>query len=115
MYVKKRSEIDKKSFNTDTMKNVQKQVLIGGAQGWESHVMRMFTLGRDGFSPKHNHPWDHMVYIVKGEGLIHIDGTDYPVTGDSVAFVPGGTEHQFLQSGKDELVFMCIVPTEGDV
>lgn len=115
MYVKKRSEIDKKTFNTETMKNVEKQVLIGRDQGWDSHVMRMFTLTKDGYSPKHSHPWDHMVYIVKGEGIIFIDGTDYPVSGDSVAFVPGGKEHQFLQKGKDELVFMCIVPTEGDV
>jgi len=115
MYVKKRSEIDKKTFNTKTMKNVEKQVLIGGDQGWDSHVMRMFTLGKDGYSPKHSHPWDHMVYIVKGEGIIFIDGTDYSVSGDSVAFVPGGKEHQFLQKGKDALVFMCIVPTEGDI
>jgi len=115
MYVKKRSEIDKKIFNTDTMKNVQKQVLIGRDQGWDSHVMRMFTLGKDGYSPKHSHPWKHIVYIVKGEGIISIDNTEYPVSGDSVAVVPGDTVHQFSQKGEDEFVFMCIVPTEGDV
>ena len=115
MYVKKRSEIDKKYFNTETMKNVEKQVLIGGDQGWDSHVMRMFTLGKGGYSPKHTHPWDHMVYIVKGAGVLFIDGVEYPVSGDSVALVPGGKEHQFLQRGDEELIFMCIVPTEGDV
>ena len=115
MYVKKRSEINKIKLEADTIKNVEKQVLIGCAQGWDNHVMRMFTLGQEGFSPKHSHSWDHMVYIVKGEGVIFIDGVNYPVSGDSVAFIPGGKEHQFKQKGKDELVFMCIVPTEGDV
>jgi len=115
MYIKKRSKIDKKVFNTDIMKNVEKQVLIGGDQGWDSHVMRMFTLGKDGYSPKHTHPWAHVVYIVKGEGIIFINGVDYPVSGDSVAVVPGGKEHQFIQKGEDEFVFMCIVPTEGDI
>ena len=115
MYVRKRSEIDKIKLEADTIKNIEKQVLIGGEQGWDSHVMRMFTLGIDGYSPKHSHSWDHMVYIVKGEGVINIEGIDYPVSGDSVAFVPGGKEHQFLQKGRDEFVFMCIVPTEGDV
>ena len=115
MYVRKRSEIDKIKLEADTIKNVEKQVLIGGKQGWDSHVMRMFTLGQEGYSPKHSHPWDHMVYIVKGEGVIFIDGADYPVSGDSVAFIPGGKVHQFRQQGKDELIFMCIVPTEGDI
>ncbi len=115
MYIKKRSEIDKIKLKADTIKNVEKQVLIGSEQGWNSHVMRMFTLGQEGFSPKHSHSWDHMVYIVKGEGVIFIDGVDYPVSWDSVAYIPGGKEHQFKQKGKDELVFMCIVPTEGDV
>ena len=115
MYVKKRSEIDKITLAADTIKNVEKQMLIGAEQGWDSHVMRMFTLGTDGYSPKHSHSWDHMVYIVKGKGIIFIDGIDYSVSGDSVAFIPGGKEHQFKQKGKDELVFMCIVPTEGDI
>jgi quercetin dioxygenase-like cupin family protein len=115
MYVMKRSQIDKKYFNTETMKSVEKQVLIGGEEGWDNHVMRMFTLGKGGYSPKHSHAWDHMVYFVKGEGVLLIDGTEYAVSGDSVALVPGGKEHQFSQSGSDELVFMCIVPTEGDV
>ena len=76
MYIKKRSEIDKIKLEADTIKNVEKQVLIGGKQGWDSHVMRMFTLGQEGYSPKHSHPWDHMVYIVKGEGVIFIDGVE---------------------------------------
>jgi len=115
MYIRKRSEIDKKIFNTDTMKNVQKQVLIGKDQGWDSHVMRMFTLGKDGYSPKHSHPWKHIVYIVKGEGVLLIDNIEYPVSGDSVAVVPGDTVHQFSQKGEEEFVFMCIVPPEGDI
>ena len=115
MYVRKRSEIDKISLKSDTLKNAEKQVLIGSKEGWDSHVMRMFTLGKDGYSPKHSHPWKHIVYIVKGEGVILIDNIEYPVSGDSAAVVPGDTVHQFSQKGEDEFVFMCIVPTEGDV
>ena len=115
MYIKKRSEITRKKLEGDTINNVEKQVLIGGEQRWNSHVMRMFTLGKDGYSPKHSHPWKHIVYIVRGEGVILIDNIEYPVQGDSVAVVPGNTEHQFSQKGDNEFVFMCIVPTEGDV
>ena len=48
MYIKKRSEIVKIKLEADTIKNVEKQVLIGGEQGWDSHVMRMFILGQEG-------------------------------------------------------------------
>ncbi|RKX83098.1 MAG: cupin domain-containing protein [Spirochaetes bacterium] len=115
MYIRKRSEIDKINLKSDTLKNAEKQVLIGSEEGWDSHVMRMFTLGKDGYSPKHSHPWKHIVYIVKGEGVILIDNIEYPVSADSVAVVPGDTVHQFSQKGEGEFVFMCIVPTEGDI
>lgn len=68
-------------------------------------------MGQGEFSPKHSQGWDHMVYIVKGDGVIFIDGVDYAVSGDSAAFISGGKEHQFKQKGKDELAFMRIGPS----
>jgi len=115
MYIRNRTEIKKKSLETDTMKNVEKQVLIGADQGWDSHVMRMFTLKKNGYTPRHSHPWNHMVYIVSGNGILFVDGNEHSVTGDSVAFIPGGKEHQFTQTDNEDFIFMCIVPTEGDV
>jgi quercetin dioxygenase-like cupin family protein len=115
MFVSHRDEIKGKRLTGDAVKNVTKQVLIGAEQGWEDYVMRLFTVEPGGFSPRHAHDWPHIIYIVEGEGLLYIDGTDYPVRAGSVAFVTGGLEHQLTQKGDKNFVFMCIVPKEGDV
>jgi quercetin dioxygenase-like cupin family protein len=43
--------------------------------------------------PLHTHPGDHMLYVIRGRGLVHVDGRDYPVvSGDSI-FVPADYPH----------------------
>ncbi len=115
MYISDTTIIPKKFLSADTMKNVSKQVLVGPDQGWDSHVMRVFTVGKDGYTPKHSHSWPHINYIISGEGVLFVDGKEYPVKAGGTAFVPGGSEHQFRQKGESEFSFICIVPREGDV
>lgn len=115
MFISDIDTIPRKELKADTMKNVTKQVLVGPAQGWDSHVMRVFTLGKQGYTPKHSHRWPHINYIISGEGTLFADGTEYPVKAGGTAYVPGGIEHQFRQKGEEEFSFICIVPKEGDV
>ena len=43
--------------------------------------------------PLHTHPGSHILYILDGPGIVHIEGVDYQVfTGDSV-FVPAVFPH----------------------
>ena len=102
-------------FDNDTMKKVTKQILIDEGKGWESHVMRLFTLGKGGCSPKHEHPWPHIAFIVSGEGTLMIDGEETGVNRGSYAFVPPNSNHQFRNTGDGDMQFICIVPKEGEV
>ncbi len=115
MYVSSIKEIPGIKLNNDVMKNVTKQVLVGPEQGWDSHVMRVFTLDKGGYTPRHSHPWPHINYIISGEGVLFADGKEFDVKAGGTAFVPGGIEHQFTQKGDGEFSFICIVPKEGDV
>lgn len=114
MFVSHRNEIPGKELSGDAVKNVSKQVLIGAEQGWDDYVMRMFTVGKDGYTPRHDHDWPHIIYVVEGRGTLHIDGTDHQVEGGSTAVVPGGKAHQLMNRGEGNFVFICIVPKEGD-
>lgn len=89
------------------------QVLVGPAQGWSDHVMRMIELEPEGHTPKHSHDWPHINYMVEGSGILHLDGEDIPVTVGSYAYVPGGSMHQFTNTGQGIFRFICIVPKEG--
>ncbi|MDT4763036.1 cupin domain-containing protein [Sphaerochaeta sp. PS] len=114
MFVSHRDEIEKKQIVSPTTHEVTKQVLVGPDQGWKDYVMRMFTLGKGGFAPKHTHPWQHILYIVEGKGTLFLDGKDYPLTAGSTAYVPAEALHQILNAGEEPFVFLCIVPEFGD-
>ncbi len=95
--------------------NVLKRVLVGPRQGWDGWVMRHFTLGASGYTPRHAHSWPHITYILSGKGTLFLDGHENAVEAGCTAYIPGGADHQFRNTGEDEFCFICIVPEEGDV
>lgn len=113
MFVSSVKEIKNVELKAPGVANAFKRTLIGPKEGWEGWVMRLFTL-KDGHSPRHSHPWPHINYVAGGRGTLFVDGSEYELEEGSVAFVPPGAEHQFRSSGGEDLVFICIVPEEGD-
>jgi quercetin dioxygenase-like cupin family protein len=101
-------------MENDQMKGVIKKVLISPAQGWDGYVMRQFQLCEGGYTPKHEHSWPHIVYILKGQGSLLLDGQDYDMSTGSFVFIPGDKAHKFTNTGKEDFKFICIVPEEGD-
>ncbi len=102
-----------KVFDSPEIKNASMKVLVDGAMGWESHVMRLMEVGLDGHTPKHSHPWPHINYMVEGEGVLMIDGVDTEVSAGSYAYVPSNSLHQFRNTGNKVFKFLCIVPKDG--
>ena len=96
-------------------KFVLKKSVVTPETGWEGQVMRIFEIGEGGHTPKHEHPWYHVNYIIEGTGVLNVDGEDYAVEPGSCAYVPEDVMHQFVNTGKGTLKFICIVPEEGDV
>jgi quercetin dioxygenase-like cupin family protein len=93
----------------------EKKVLISPSEGWEGYVMRVFETVEGGNTPRHTHDWPHINYILGGKGILHIDGVDYDIKEGSFAYIPGGKEHTFINTGAEKLSIICIVPEEGDV
>ena len=114
MYIDHVKNIPQHELNAPVLSKVVKQVLVGPDQGWQGWVMRSFTLGEDGYSPRHSHPWPHINYIISGNGVLLLDGKERALEAGSVAYVPDSIDHQFLNKGSEDLVFICIVPEEGD-
>ena len=108
------NDIQVVELNSDGLKNVRKQILVGPNDGFDGY-MRMFILSESGFTPYHTHDWYHMNYIVEGEGVLIIEGEENQITKGSVAYVPAGVKHGFKNTGKENLKFLCLVPPHGDV
>ncbi len=105
--------IEKVIVNHPDAKNTIMKVLIGPKDGWEDHVLRTFELSEDGHSPKHIHDWPHINYVLEGNGVLFLNGKENEITKGSIAYVPSNELHQFRNTGKEPLKFICIVPKRG--
>lgn len=99
--------------NNSESKGASMKALISPKEGWEGYVMRVVELEEEGHSPKHQHPWPHINYMLEGEGVLFMDGQEHPIEKGSYAYVPGNTLHQYKNVGKEAFKFICIVPEEG--
>jgi quercetin dioxygenase-like cupin family protein len=108
-----------KIFNYETVKaenaeggahNVKVRWLITKDLGAPNFAMRLFEVGPDGYSPLHTHPWEHEVFILEGEGAVFDGKKATPFKTNDVVFVPPDEWHQFKNTGKKTLKFLCLIP-----
>ncbi len=84
--------------------------VIGKDDGAPHFAMRVFSVQPGRATPHHGHWWEHEVFILDGEGVLHTEEGDYPLRPGTVVFVPGDILHQFENNGPEMLRFLCLVP-----
>jgi len=84
--------------------------LITKDMGAPNFAMRRFEIAPRGNSPLHTHPWEHEVFVLKGEGVVVGKDKQTKIGPGSVVFVVPNELHQFKNNGKTTLVFLCMVP-----
>ena len=115
MYVNRIENVVRQEINMPGQaQNVVKQALIGPAEGWQGWVMRLFTIGPGGHTPRHSHPWPHINYVTGGKGVLWLDGEEHRAESGFIAYIPDNVEHQFRNAGDSDFTLICIVPEEGD-
>jgi len=112
--VGKAHEVKPQLIDNEKVRKVQKRVLIGKSKGAKNFVMRLFTVQEGGYSPLHSHPWEHEVYIVSGNATVVTQEGEQPAQAGSYVFVPANAVHQFKNSGKGNLEFICVIPNTAD-
>lgn len=107
------NQLEKKALSSVEVKNASIKVLVSPKEGWDGYVMRVLDVEKEGYTPKHSHPWPHINYVISGEGELMLDGKIEKVSAGSYAYIPGNTLHQFRNIGESTFTFICIVPEEG--
>lgn len=110
--VKHYTEVEESPVKMEGAKGVFIRWLVAEKDEAPNFYLRMFRLEKDGHTPYHNHPYEHEVYVLSGNGKLIISGKEYPLVSGTVAFVPPSVDHQFLNMGEDEFVFLCIIPKQ---
>ena len=103
-------ELASKPADDPAASKVAMRIAIGPDDGAPNFVMRVFTVEPGGHSPRHSHPFEHEVFVHSGRGEVFHEGKTYPLGPGHVAYIPPDTLHQFLNTGGEPLVFVCVIP-----
>ena len=98
----------------DKAQGVSGRVLIGKDDSADNFCMRTFTIEPGGFTPRHAHNWEHEVFVHSGKGQVFQNGEWQDLTSGTAVFIPANEEHQFMNAGGDDFVFICLIPTGVD-
>lgn len=104
------SDIDLELPNEEGIKDLKVRWLISKKDGAENFAMRLFEIKPGGYSPLHQHNWEHEVFILQGEGVAQSKTNEENFKEGDVFFVKPMEWHQFKNTGKKILKFICLIP-----
>ena len=84
--------------------------LLTKRDGAENFYMRLFEIEPGGHTPLHSHPWEHEVFVLKGSGVVIGGGETAGFIAGDVVFLPAGETHQFKNTDKETVRFLCFIP-----
>jgi len=64
-------------------------------------------------APEHFHTYDEVIYILEGEGALHIGGSRTPVVAGSVIELPARTVHCLENTGEDTMRLVAVFRPAG--
>jgi len=108
------SKVEKVRMTMEGASGTWKQIPLAKADGVPAYSLRVFTIEPGGHTPYHGHPFEHMNYIIDGEGaLVDSEGKEQPVQKGDFALVLPGEVHQYKNTAADRpLVMICLVPKD---
>jgi mannose-6-phosphate isomerase-like protein (cupin superfamily) len=74
-------------------------------RGIQAGIMRLHDGEDDTQGP---HSVDEVYYVIKGSGLIKINGEDHSIKQGTSIFVPAKTEHKFHGNRQDLVIFYVL-------
>jgi quercetin dioxygenase-like cupin family protein len=84
--------------------------LVDETLGAPTFAMRQFEIAPGGETPRHDHAWEHEVFILSGAGVVVTEEGEEPFAPGDVVFMPGGERHQFRNTGAERVTMLCLVP-----
>ena len=94
----------------EVVPGVTMRIVAGVDEGAPTFVMRVFEIQTKSAIPSHEHPWEHELFVLAGEGIFRSGDKDTPVReGDAITVLPK-EPHSFINTGKEILRIICVVP-----
>jgi quercetin dioxygenase-like cupin family protein len=113
MYVTKLDKVEKTIIGMEGAKGVYKQIPLSKKDGVPTFSFRAFTIEPGGHTPFHQHEFEHMNYVINGEGILVSEDREHGLREGDFALILAGEKHQFKNSSRNQnLLIICAVPRE---
>ncbi len=90
------------------------QWLIAKPEGAPNFYMRRVIVEEGGLIPVHQHPEQHEMYILSGQGRAEQEGESTDIGPGDFLFVPSGIKHSVTNTGPGQLTFICCINVVGE-
>ena len=104
------TEVELEEPKEQELKDVKVRWLISDKDGAKNFAMRLFEIQPGGYTPLHQHDWEHEVFILHGNGTAKEKKNEKNFEQGDVFFVPPMEWHQFVNTGTETLKFLCLIP-----
>lgn len=86
------------------------RVILGqnGAMAGDQFCQGYVVVYKDGGIPEHNHETVESYTILKGNGVMEVDGEKQQVKEGDCIFIPANQRHSLYNTGEDELHMMFV-------
>lgn len=113
MYITELGKVEKIKPEMEGAKRIYKQIPLSKKDGVPSYSFRVFTIEPGGHTPFHQHPFEHMNYVISGNGVLIGEDEQNDVKEGDFALILPGEKHQFKNSSKNQdFRIICAVPKE---
>ncbi len=114
MLIRRAERMDGAPMAMDGAAGVEMRMMVGRDDGAPNFAMRHFTVAPGGHSPRHQHNYEHEVFVLEGQAKVEQDGEFCDLEAGDVVFVEPNTVHQFVNTGDAPFKFLCLVPVSFD-
>ena len=91
----------------------QVRSLVGEQDEAPNFAMRQFEVAPGGYTPRHQHPYEHEVFVLEGNGTVFEGDKAHSLRAGDVVFVKPNEVHQFRNTGTTALKFLCLIPNSA--
>jgi quercetin dioxygenase-like cupin family protein len=109
-------DVEKVQVEMEGAEGAYRQLPIGSPDGAPNFSFRVFTVEPGGYTPHHRHPYEHVNYVISGEGvLVDEAGRETEIAEGDFALVMPDEMHQYRnRSESRDMVMICAVPKEHE-
>ncbi len=109
-------DVDRVRLEKGDARGVWVRYLIGEEHGAGRFYLRLYEVEPGGRTPLDRHVYEHEVYILSGVGALLYEENGVRKTrlvkeGDAI-FIGSNEMHQFINTGEENLVFLCVRGSE---